>query len=338
MLVVAVRLQLFQQLRDASTAGVSSQTLAERASIDHNEVARLLRHLLATKVISSSSTGNFCATSLSNELAEPHFQDSILFCHYVSRQGFNGFPEYYRRLPNQTPSYMPEGIDGPFKIGLETDQPFFPWLHNNPPNEAYFGHFMQAYRAGNANWYDHGFYPVVERLIQGFDPATSDVLLVDVGGGKGHDLAMFADHHPSHPGKLVLQDQPAVLDQAIDSALFEKSAHDFFTPQSVRHARAYSLHSILHDWSDANALKILENLKPALKPGYSKVLINEIVLSEEKPTPAATAMDMMMLAHLDARERTDAEFKALLEKAGYRVVEIISNAGAAESVIEAELV
>lgn len=284
-----------------------------------------------------TSEGNFCSTRLSNSLAEPRFQESIMYCHYVTRQAFNGIPEYFRRLPNQMPSTHPNGIAGPFKIGHDHNLEFFEWLRANPPNEVRFAQFMQAYRAGNINWYDPGFYAVKERMLEPFDHAISDTLLVDVGGGKGQDLCMFADQFPDHPGKIVLQDQDTVIAEAIEDSRFECSSHDFFTPQPIRNAKAYSLHSILHDWSDANALKILENLKPALCPGYSKVLINEIVLSEEKPTLAATSMDMMMLAHMDARERTESEFRTLLELAGYRVVDIVSNPGAAESIIEAEL-
>lgn len=46
--------------------------------------------------------------------------------------------------------------------------------------------------AGKTNWYDPGFYPVSERMITSFDASYSDVLLVDVGGGRGHDVAAFA--------------------------------------------------------------------------------------------------------------------------------------------------
>ena len=121
--------------------------------------------------------------------------------------------------------------------------------------------------------------------------------------------------------------------------LFSTQAIDFFTPQPVRHARAYYLHSILHDWGDADCLRILENLKLALKPGYSRVLFNEIVLSEAEPTVQATSMDMMMLAHCDpAHERTETAWRALLGKAGFVVNAIYSGEGAAESVIEAEVV
>lgn len=28
---------------------------------------------------------------------------------------------------------------------------------------------MSAYRAGKANWFDAGFYPVADRLVTGFD-------------------------------------------------------------------------------------------------------------------------------------------------------------------------
>lgn len=187
--------------------------------------------------------------------------------------------------------------------------------------------------------YDPSFYPVQERLIDGFDPKNSEVLLVDVGGGGGHDCELFTSRHSSHPGKVILQDQEEVITniQGKETLPFVTQAHDFFTPQPIKGARAYALHSILHDWDDEQGIKILENLKPALTPGYSRVLLNEIVLSEENPTLAATSMDMMMLAHFAVRERTEADWKAVVEKAGLRFVKIYSYPGVAESVIEVEL-
>ena len=199
--------------------------------------------------------------------------------------------------------------------------------------------FMSAYRAGKANWYDPGFYPVADRLVAGFDSSQSKVLLVDVGGGRGHDVELFAARHATHPGKLILQDREPVIAsiQNKDKLPFVCQAHDFFTPQPIQGAKAYALHSILHDWSDEEGVKILQNLKPALKPGYSRVLLNEIVLSEEHPTLAATSMDMMMLAHFAVRERTRAEWEAIIAQAGLRCIRIYNHPGVAESVIQAEL-
>lgn len=166
-------------------------------------------------------------------------------------------------------------------------------------------------------------------------------MLVDVDGSRGHDVFQFATAHTDRPGKIILQDREPVIAGVLTAtdkdAPFEAQAHDFFTPQSVKFARAYSLHSILHDWGDEYGVKILENLVPALKKGYSRVLFNEIVINEEKPTLATKSMDIMMLAHFGVRERTESNWKAILEKVGLKVVEIYTYPGVAESLIEAEL-
>jgi len=287
------------------------------------------------KVVSFSN-GKFLRTALSDGLAADNYQKSIDFCYDVARPSFNGFPAFFEKTEYQLPTLL---TNGPFQAAHATDLPFFPWLVATPPHLDEFDAFMSAYRAGKANWYDHGFYPVAERLIDGFDSSKNEVRVVDVGGGRGHDAQLFATQHASHPGKLVLQDREPVIASVQDQEKlsFVCQAHDFFTPQPVKAARAYSLHSILHDWGDEEGVKILENLKPALEPGYSRVLLNEIVLSEETPTIAATSMDMMMLAHFAVRERTEADWKGIIEKSGLRFLKIWNYPGVAESVIEAEL-
>lgn len=90
---------------------------------------------------------------------------------------------------------------------------------------------MSAYRAGKPNWYDPGLYPVEERMIAGFDDTVSDVLLVDVGGGRGHDVALFAAQHTSHPGRIILQDREPVIAAVVAATKppFEAQAHNFST-------------------------------------------------------------------------------------------------------------
>lgn len=61
------------------------------------------------------------------------------------------------------------------------------------------------------------------------------------------------------------------------------------------------------------------------------------IISEEKPTLAATSMNRMMLAHFSVRERTEVEWRGILERVGLRVIRIYTCPGAAESLIEAEL-
>ncbi|KAL4862146.1 hypothetical protein BDV12DRAFT_190624 [Aspergillus spectabilis] len=335
---MAVDTKLFQHLKEAGNAGLSAPTLSQKTGIDLILLQRLARHLVAMYLIAYRD-GAFHGTTLSNGLAEENYQHSISFCYDTARPSFNGFPEHFKTRDYKSPTLGT--LDGPFQEAHKTQLPFFEWLVATPPNLQHFDSFMSAYRAGKANWYDKGFYPVPERLIAGFDASTSDVLLVDVGGGRGHDVTFFASQHTNHPGKVILQDREPVIAGVLENSTpdrpFDAQAHDFFTPQPIRHARAYSLHSILHDWSDEDGVKILQNLVPALKRGYSRVLLNEIVVSEEKPTLAATNMDLMMLAHFAVRERTEREWKEILEKAGLKIVRIWTYPGVAESLIEAEL-
>ncbi|KAF1814599.1 putative hydroxyindole O-methyltransferase [Eremomyces bilateralis CBS 781.70] len=336
-IAIAVDVKLFQHLKEAGDAGLSGAALAEKTGFDVDLLERLARHLVAMNILTYHD-GAFHATALSKSLAEENYQHSISFCYDAARASFNGFPEFFKKTAYKSPASG--GLDGPFQDAHKTKLPFFEWLVATPPYLQYFGSFMSAYRAGKANWYDAGFYPVAERIITGFDAEASDVLLVDVGGGGGHDVAAFAAQYASRPGKIVLQDRESVIAGVLASTeerSYEAQPHDFFTPQPIHAARAYSLHSILHDWSDEKGVKILENLVPALKKGYSRVLLNEIVVSEEKPTLAATSMDMMMLAHFAVRERTEANWRAILAKAGLKVVNIYTYPGVAESLIEAEL-
>ncbi|KAL3477295.1 S-adenosyl-L-methionine-dependent methyltransferase [Aspergillus californicus] len=335
---ITVDTKLFQHLKEAGDAGVSAPSLAEKTGIDVILLQRLARHLVAMHLIAYKD-GTFRGTTLSNGLAEENYQHSICFCYDTARPSFNGFPEHFKKRNYKSPALG--SLDGPFQEAHSSKLPFFEWLVATPPNLQHFDSFMSAYRAGKANWYDEGFYPVAQRMIAGFDPSSNEALLVDVGGGRGHDVTAFAAAHPGHPGKVILQDREPVIAGVLENSTadrpFDVQAHDFFTPQPVQGARAYSLHSILHDWGDEDGVKILQNLVPALKKGYSRVLLNEIVVSEEKPTLAATNMDLMMLAHFAVRERTEAEWRDILAKAGLAIVKIHTYPGVAESVIEAEL-
>lgn len=309
--------------------------MAEKTGVDVVLLQRLTRHLVAMKLIAFHD-GAFFPSALSNGLAAENYQHSIRFCYEAARPSFNGFPEYFKNTNYRSPTLG--GTDGPFQAAHKTDLPFFEWLIATPPQLQYFDSFMTAYRAGKPDWYD--FYPVKERLFEGYDSSVNETLLVDVGGGKGHDMDAFAAKHSSHPGKIVLQDREPVIAGVVAEGgerPFETQAHDFFTPQPVKHARAYSLHSILHDWGDEDGVKILQNLVPALKKGYSRVLFNEIVVNEENPTLAATNMDMMMLAHFAVRERSESEWKDILGQVGLKIVKIYTYPGVAESLIEAEL-
>jgi hypothetical protein len=113
--------------------------------------------------------------------------------------------------------------------------------------------------------------------------------------------------------------------------------HDFFEPQPVKGARVYFMHNVLHDWEDTQAKQILSHLAEAMEPGYSKLLIHESLVSSVKPLARVTTSDITMMACLGAKERTEAEWRALVESAGLKVLNIWRPPHSVESIIEAEL-
>ena len=83
---------------------------------------------------------------------------------------------------------------------------------------------------------DPDFYPFKDNLIKHAKTEHDTVFLVDIGGGKGHDLQEVCGKYPDLPGKLVLQDVKDVIEEAEGSGLDEKIVpmeHDFFTKQPI---------------------------------------------------------------------------------------------------------
>jgi 6-hydroxytryprostatin B O-methyltransferase len=83
----------------------------------------------------------------------------------------------------------------------------------------------------------------------------------------------------------------AIASSNTDSSLQSRITfmeYDFFTPQTVREADIYIFRHILHDWNDADSVKILSALLPALKPG-ARVLISEAII----PAPPAKRLNTL---------------------------------------------
>jgi O-methyltransferase domain len=145
-------------------------------------------------------------------------------------------------------------------------------------------------------------------------------LAVDVGGASGtlvHSLLMAN----SQLHGIVL-DLPDVVPSATASAsvlgLAERSkalAGDFFT--YVPEADIYLLKHVLHDWDDGEAVQILKRCRDAMRPG-GRVIVIEMLLGEIGEPELVPLMDLNMMVMLTGRERTLAEYRALLEDAGLR--------------------
>lgn len=123
-----------------------------------------------------------------------------------------------------------------------TGSDFWDHLNKNPTQLRIFNDFMATRRQGRRRWYDT--YPVRRELLSIMlkaDGKTSQedrIILVDVGGNRGHDLAEVKSRNPELTGKMILQDLPEVIAHvSFDTdggTVIKVMAHDFFEPQPVR--------------------------------------------------------------------------------------------------------
>lgn len=164
--------------------------------------------------------------------------------------------------------------------------------------------------------------------------------VVDVGGGHGVLLGAVLRVHPNMRGTLfdlphALDGAGALLTAAGVATRTELVAGNFFEAVPGG-ADVYLLKSILHNWDDEKCADILRSCRRAI-PAYAKLALVERIMparmSVSRINQAVARADLNMLVGLGGRERTAAEFTALLEAAGFQLRRIVP-AGLEFSVVE----
>ncbi|CAG7953768.1 unnamed protein product [Penicillium nalgiovense] len=332
-LETAVDIHLFSALGTEDKSKTVTE-LAEATRVDVILLGRLMKHLAAIGTITETGYNEYGPTGFSKVLTVERYSDAFPLMTRRFTKGIMALPAFLKKNNYQNPT---SPTDTAFQMGYETDMGFFGHVQQEPLTAKQFNNHMSVYAQGRVRWMDPGFYPVQEQLIDGVTIGSDDVLLVDVGGSFGHDLSDFRRKWPGLPGRLVLQDLPEVVDSVKDlHPSIEVTSHDFFTEQPVKGARAYYMHSVLHDWPDELCRKILANTVAAMRPGYSKVLVNENVIPDTEAYWETTSLDLIMM-EIGSGERTERQWHALLESAGLKIVDIWTAQRGVESLIECEL-
>ena len=154
--------------------------------------------------------------------------------------------------------------------------------------------------------------------------------IVDVGGGNGELLMTTLRAYPGLRGVLV--DLPHAISGARKrlrdaglAARCELHEGDFFEAVP-RGGDVYLLKSVLHNWSDAQAVRILGRCRQAMGPRSRLIVVERM-----RPARLTTALreralcrtDLNMLVGLGGQERSRGEFAALLHRAGFRAGRVI---------------
>ncbi|KAF5861654.1 hypothetical protein ETB97_012741 [Aspergillus alliaceus] len=330
-LKIAIDMELFIVLTKA-TSFVTWKELAAPKNAEKALVERIMRVLVANGFAEEHGPGKYTSTYLSNQMTEKAsvgLLDSI-FTDFLP--AIHKTPIFLKHTSYQNPT---NPTKGPVQYAYATTLSCWDWLAANPQALDRFNSFMEGGRGDMIYWAD--WFPVKERLLHG--AVKGDVpFLVDVGGGRGHELRAFKQRFPMGPGQLVLEDLPFVIDdiQELDVDI-KKVKYDFFCPQPVKGARAYYFKHILHDWSDENCQEILTNTAAAMKRGYSKILIEDYILPDQNADSRQTTMDMMVMVFCPGMERTQQMWTELLASVGLKVKKFWLPGHDGLGIIEAEI-
>ncbi|KAK4168692.1 S-adenosyl-L-methionine-dependent methyltransferase [Cladorrhinum sp. PSN259] len=297
--------------------------LQNKTTLDPINLARLVRMAMTNGIFREPSPGVIAHTAASRVLAEDDDLQAWV--------GFNGediFPAAAHVLdalkadPEAT-SLTRAGFQHAFNT--IDKEPMFVTFGKDPSRARRMGKAMVSLTGGEG--YEPAYF--VDTEMGGYDLSDIDAAggtFVDVGGSHGFICVDLAKKYKNM--KFVVQDLPKTVDSApkpisADPQVAERitlQAHDFFTEQVTKDADVYYFRWIIHNYSTPYAVKILQNLIPALKPG-ARIIINDHCLLEPGQEDAwdervMRRMDLVMLALLNAQERSEAEFRALFKAAG----------------------
>lgn len=285
--------------------------LARLCGADPSALERLLRALASVGVFRAVSRGSWAHTPLSRCLIERHHSS-------VRNATIMWMNDHYRAWGDLLHSIRTGGPAFPRATG----DSFYDFLRRDRRAATRFN-------AAIAELTSHEARDVVPDYD--FRGART---IVDVGGGQGDLLAAILRSRPEASG--VLFDQAPVIRAARKHLRREAVtgrircvSGDFF--RSVpRGADLYLLRWVIHNWNDRDAARILRNCRKAM-PRRGRLLVIEELL----PDPArvgwshasAALGDLNMLVLLGGRERTRAEYRRLLLRAGLRPSRWVTGVG-----------
>jgi hypothetical protein len=160
-------------------------------------------------------------------------------------------------------------------------------------------------------------------------------VVTDIGGGQGGLLRAVLAANTGMDG-ILFDHESVVREHRLDlpelSGRWSTQAGSFFdtVPQG---ADLYLLKRIIHDWNDADSVRILRACRKSMAEGGRVLVIDTVVPLGNDPHPSKLS-DIAMMIVFDGKERTEAELRALFAEADLKLNRIIPTTGSV-AIVEA---
>jgi hypothetical protein len=295
---VAARLGLADVLHESP---LTTEALAARVGADTAALRRLLRALASVGVFAPHDDGRRWRTTPLAEGLRRDVPGSLhaLACLYGDEWLWRAYGRSEHSVRTGAPAFA--DVHG---------QSLYDHLDAHPDAAATFHAAMS------------GFSQQEQAAILAAYDFSATATIVDVGGGEGELLAAILDANPRVQG-LLFDRAPAAV-HARTRPRMGVVVGDFFT-RVTGGGDVYLLKSVLHNWPDEQAVRILWNCREAMA-GDGRVLVAERVLGEDGGPAEAALFDLNMLVVAGGRERTLAEYADLFAAADLRVNRVVPTA------------
>lgn len=327
---IACALNIFAVV-PASRESISVTDVASAVKADPIVIARVLRALASCHIFTEAGEDRYAHNELSRAFLVPETLSMFSEIYDMAGKAAYALPEFLAKTNYKNPE---DYNNSAFHLGAHTELGFWEYLEADEEKLQAFNNGMRS--QATVKDFDSS-YPF-EAELNDSPLGPEDVVLVDVGGGRGHALERIKQRFPNLKGKLVLQDQAAVIKDAVAgglSAEIEAQAASFFEPNPVKNARAYFFRRVLHDWSDQVCRTILQNTVVSMGAG-SRVLIAEYEVPATGAPAKLTMQDINMMG-LGGCERTEKMWARLLDSAGLKLTKMWRTPGSNFVVVEGRL-
>lgn len=274
----------------------SAADLAAQVDVDPRSLYRVLRALGGLGLLEERPDGTFALTPRGTPLRADAPDTVRSFVIMMNEEQYEAWGALLESVRTGRPAF--DHVFG---------QPVFSYFRDKPISAAIFQRAMDEIHREEG--------PAVARAYD-FEGARR---VLDVGGGKGSLLSAILARYPHLSG--ILFDTAYGISEAQRGAggplpRCELITGDFFAALP-RGADILLLKHVVHDWADEQAITLLSNCRAAL-PEDGKVLVLESLIGPPNRPSFAQLLDLHMMAVPGGQERTEAEYAALLVKAGLR--------------------
>lgn len=160
---------------------------------------------------------------------------------------------------------------------------------------------------------------------------VADRSIMDIGGGGGSFLASLLRRFPTMQGG-IFDLEPVIAHAAkafapggpfedVGSRVQREKLIGGDFMKSVPAAEVYTMKWVLHDWTDEDSIKILQNTRKAIviNEGVSRLIVLELILGDGRMARLSRYGDMNVMMMSKGEERTEAKWRKLAAESGWNV-------------------